>query len=76
MRYRQPFHEKLENIVEGGCTQHARGRGRRGACARACARRRRRVRACVRACVCAREGGMPGATVTYNLCSSMPSDFT
>jgi len=34
------------------------------------------ARACVRTCVCAREGGMPGATVTYNLCSSMLSDFT
>ena len=80
MRYRQPFHEKLENIVEGDRSDDAGGGGGKGWVARAggrgCACARRRVRAYVRAYVCAREGGMPGATVTYNLCSSMLSDFT
>ena len=79
MRYRQPFHEKLENIVEGDRSDdaggwgqgvgRARGRVRAGAQAQACGRVRVRVR--VRA-----SSGMPVATVTYNLCSSMPSDFT
>ena len=57
MRYRQPFHEKLENIVEGDRSDDARGVGAKGG-SRAGVGARVRVGAgvCVRTCVrtCAR----------------------
>jgi hypothetical protein len=66
MRYRQPFHEKLENTVVRGSSDDAGGVGARGgsrAGARACAGAG--ARACVRVCA----GVWAGARACARACA-------
>ena len=84
MRYRQPFHEKLENTVVRGSSDDAGGGGGKGWVARACVGVRVRAgagvwagaRACTRACAwgCMSVCGAQVAHMTRSHSLNMPCE--